>query len=272
MNKVSVERLTARPTLACNLKCRYCNEYSPQYESPILPALSKIKTDIDRTFRLIDYINIFEVSGGEPLLYKQLPQMLQHINLYNERYRFFSLVTNGSILMNGATLTALRIIGPKARVIVDDYGSELSKHARDNARLLAEAGIRYELRDQYVDIHEDGWLDFSDLSLKRDESAAKQLFAECVCPQKLRWVITLHNGKLYPCHVSRRCTELKIIQENPVECINIHDPALSDEELRENIMGLYSLEVLRACAYCSGFVSRRERMRPAEQLSKMATK
>jgi uncharacterized Fe-S cluster-containing radical SAM superfamily protein len=268
MGQVSVERLTLRPTLACNFRCKFCNEYSPHYDPTLIPALSDVQRDVDRTLELIDQVRIFEVSGGEPLLFRALPQLLRHINHYNARFEFFSLVTNGSIAFNDEVLSGLREIGQKCRVILDDYGPEMSRHVQRNAETLTSHGVRYELRDQYANVHSNGWLDFNDLTLKHDETTAKKLFTECVCPQKLHWVITLHSGRLYPCHVLRRCTELGIVPENPTECINIYDPNLSDEELRRNITGLYSLDVLSACRYCSGFVEGRERIMPAEQYPK----
>jgi hypothetical protein len=131
---------------------------------------------------------------------------------------------------------------------------------------LERNGIRFELRDQYANIHSDGWLDFSDLGLKHSEAEAKALFGQCVCPQKLHWVITLHRGHLYPCHVARRLTELGTLPAAPPECIDLYDPESSDAELRERIAEWYRLDVLNACRYCDGFIESRERIRPAEQL------
>jgi sulfatase maturation enzyme AslB (radical SAM superfamily) len=268
MSEVYVERLTMRPTLSCSLRCRLCNEYSPYYVAPRVPDFERLRREIDRAFALIDRIRILEVSGGEPLMYKPLPQMLRHLARYGDRFELFSLVTNGSIRIGEEILAALRNIGQKVRVIVDDYGQELSKQAHVNGDLLENAGIRHELRDQHANVHSDGWLDFSDLSLKHTPSEARALFAQCVCPQKLHWVVTLHDGHLYPCHVLRRCTELGIVPENPEECIDIFDPRLNDDTLRHNIEGLYRLDVLSACRYCFGFIEGRERKMPAEQLPK----
>jgi organic radical activating enzyme len=262
---IHVERLTIRPTLQCNLRCKFCNEYSPYYLSPKVPVFEEMRQDIKRVFELIDSVGILEISGGEPLLYKPLSQILEFIREYNERFEFFSLVTNGTLKISSAVLEELRLIGSKVRVIVDDYG-ELSRQAHYNSDVLKEAGVRYELRDQFKNIHADGWVDFTDFSLKNTPEQATAIFSQCVCPQKLHWVVTLHSGYLYPCHFMRRCIELGIVPENPVECIDIHDAALSDAELRDNIAGLYGLRMLSACRYCAGFIEGRERKKPAEQL------
>lgn len=266
MDKGLIERLTIRPTLACNFRCALCNEFSPYYHPPAVPKVEEVIRDASRVFALVDRVGRLEISGGEPLLYKPLPELLEHLNGYNGRFDWFSLVTNGSILMSAGTLDALRRIGQKVRVIVDDYGPELSKNARANAALLEESGIRYELRDQYKDVHADGWLDFRDLRLKRGEAEAKAMFAQCVCPQKLRWVVTLHQGKLYPCHVARRCTELGIVPPSAPDCIDLYAPGVSDEELQRQIQSLYKVDVLASCRYCEGFLEDRERRVPAEQL------
>ena len=266
MKEVFVQRLTLRPTLACNFHCKLCNEFSPYYHPPKVPKLEDLIRDVDRVFELVDRIDRMEVSGGEPLLYRPLPQLLDYLNRYNSRFELFSMVTNGSLLFSEETLNALSAIGRKVRVIVDDYGPELSVAAQQNVELLERAGVRYELRDQYENIHSDGWLDFRDLTLKRDEDEAKKLFAQCVCPQKLHWVITLHDGRLYPCHVARRCSELGTGPAVFPDCIDLYAPDLTNEQLKEQIMGLYDVDSLAACRYCEGFVETRERKIPAEQM------
>lgn len=268
MNKqgIFLERLTVRPTLACNFKCKLCNEFSPYYHPPKVPKLEKVTQDIDRVFSLVDRVSRMEVSGGEPLLYTGLAGLLEHLHQYNNRFEFFSMVTNGSLIFSDGALAALVAIGPKVRIIVDDYGPKLSKNAQRCVEQLKEAGIRYELRDQFENIHADGWLDFRDMELKHDAAEAKAIFARCVCPQKLHWVVTLHDGKLYPCHFARRCTELDIVPMAAPDCIDLYDPTVTDKELKEHICSLYTVDMLASCRYCSGFLEDRERFMPAEQI------
>lgn len=263
---VHIERLTIRPSFACNFRCKLCNEFAPYYTTPKIPSLDEMTRDVDRIFSLVDTIGKLEISGGEPLLFRPLPELLRYLNRYNDRFGLFSLVTNGSLPFTDTTLAALRAIGSKTRVIVDDYGLELSRNAQKCAKQLNDNGIRYELRDQYQNVHSDGWLDFRDLALKHNEEQAKAIFAQCVCPQKLHWVVTLHDGKLYPCHVARRCTELGLVSETAPDCIKLYDENRSDNELRADITSLYTIDILQACRFCEGFLETRQRLMPAEQL------
>ena len=128
--QVHIECLTIRPSFACNFRCKLCNEFSPYYETPKIPALAEVTRDVDRLFALVDTIGKLEISGGEPLLYRPLPELLNYLNQYNDRFELFSLVTNGSLLFSEETLAALKAIGTKTRVIVDDYGAALSRNAQ----------------------------------------------------------------------------------------------------------------------------------------------
>lgn len=264
--EIFLERLTVRPTLACNFKCKLCNEFAPYYHPPKVSKLEEVTRDIDRVFSLVDRVSRMEISGGEPLLYTGLTGLLEHLYKYNDRFEFFSMVTNGSLIFSDEVLAALVDIGPKVRIIVDDYGHKLSINAQRCAEQLKEKGIRYELRDQFENVHADGWLDFRDMELKHDETEAKAIFARCVCPQKLHWVVTLHDGKLYPCHFARRCTELDIVPMAAPDCIDLYDPTVTDKELKEHICSLYTVDMLASCRYCSGFLEDRERFMPAEQI------
>ncbi len=48
---------------------------------------------------MVDYCGEFVLIGGEPLLYKELPEVVEYIgNNYRDKIATFSITTNGTIL------------------------------------------------------------------------------------------------------------------------------------------------------------------------------
>ncbi|MDY6898102.1 MAG: radical SAM protein [Cyanobacteriota bacterium] len=93
--------LQIHPSLRCNLRCQHCySSSSPELtqELPlelILQAVSDARTE---------GYNVLGVSGGEPLLYKPLTQVLQHARKLGMTT---SITTNG-ILLNQQKIEDLR--------------------------------------------------------------------------------------------------------------------------------------------------------------------
>jgi len=78
------------PIRRCNLACKYCNEFD-DFSKPI--ALDTMKARIDQLARL--GTNIVTLSGGEPLLHKELRQIVKGII---DRKKFVYLCTNALLM------------------------------------------------------------------------------------------------------------------------------------------------------------------------------
>ena len=89
--------LQVHPSLRCNLRCLHCYSESSPQEARALPLALLQETIADA--RAEGY-NVVGVSGGEPLLYSELPQLLAHA-------RSLGMIT--SITTNGMLLTPQRI-------------------------------------------------------------------------------------------------------------------------------------------------------------------
>ena len=79
-----------RPTSACNLRCDFC--FGPRRELPSLP--------LARAIKIVDFLaeqgaEAIVLSGGEPLLYRALPELCHHIRSQGLR---LVLSTNGTLL------------------------------------------------------------------------------------------------------------------------------------------------------------------------------
>lgn len=258
-------------TLKCNLKCKLCAAHAPYYKDPWHPTIEALCTQADRFFELIAHIGHFSLTGGEPLLRKDLSVLVHRLKQYSSQIGVLELFTNGTCIPDDALLSAFQAYDGSIKFVIDDYGPTIStkaKQAKDKIKcVLPHAAC--ELRDYYSkNMHCDGWVDWKVGRVgNKTEEEAKLTFEKCSLPQKLEFVSCVNNGVIYPCPQTRRCIELGLIPFDPDECIDLFDNSYSDSEIQARIKRRYSLPVLRACSFCDGQCDDSERYPPAEQMT-----
>ena len=86
-------------TSRCTLKCRHCNMFMPYYKEQIDYTAIDILADLELLFRHVDYIASYRLLGGEPLLNKELADMIELIGQkYGDRIGNIGIITNGTLL------------------------------------------------------------------------------------------------------------------------------------------------------------------------------
>ena len=256
-------------TMACDLKCKLCSNYSPYYHHPEYYSLSFLKEMMRRYFAVGPHIRKLMVSGGEPLLHSGLGELVEELRIYREQIGTFGIITNGTVIPDEGLLRAADGFGCHFHFLIDNYGKDLSTKAEEIDRLLTARGIEHIMRNYTdTDPHCGGFIDFGDLSVKKAETEeeTRQRFTKCAYPQKFHFSFDLIGGVMYPCGPCRRCKELGIV-DNYSEYINLFDDTLTPEEQRQKIAAIYRKERLAACAYCNGMCDDSRRFRPAQQLS-----
>lgn len=260
-------RVSINTSLKCNLRCKLCSTFAPYYDKPYNPSLEQHFRDINRLFELVSSVGIFGISGGEPQLRNDLPEIIRYIARFSDRFQQLTLITNGTIIPNDEVIEAAMLIGQKFYIIIDNYGSKLSINAEAVAKKVESAGIRYQLRDYYSDsLYKNGWVDFLDLNPKNANRDGRIVFSKCAHAQVMQFFNTIINGKIYPCAPQRRCIELGVISENPNEVIDLFDQNSTDDEIICRLEHIYELDVLSACKYCNGLCEDSVRYNPAEQI------
>jgi MoaA/NifB/PqqE/SkfB family radical SAM enzyme len=87
-------------TMQCNLNCRYCEDFGARRNHQVVPALpledakqilKVIRTGMDRLW----------LTGGEPLMFPGILDLLAYAR-DDLKFREISLITNGTLLANGA--------------------------------------------------------------------------------------------------------------------------------------------------------------------------
>src|SRR5262249_42287984 len=93
--------LQIHPTRRCNLRCLHCYSLSgpEERESLSLPLLCGAVTDAGQ-----EGYTVVGISGGEPLLYRPLPELLEHAHMCG----LITTVTSNGMLLDGQRLARLQ--------------------------------------------------------------------------------------------------------------------------------------------------------------------
>lgn len=87
-------------THRCTLKCKLCGAYSPYYLPTPHWTFDKLKIYIDSYFNIVDYVEKFTISGGEPLLHPELSQIIEYMHKFSNQFNILEIITNGTIGCN----------------------------------------------------------------------------------------------------------------------------------------------------------------------------
>lgn len=266
---MNLRRTTMVITQRCTLKCKLCLAFMPYYENPVDMTLSDVEKTLKSYFDIVDYVGIFSVTGGEPLMHKDIAKIMEMVFSYrNQIEDTIDMVTNGTIPIGEDLLQVLQDNKDKARIIVSNYGKDLSKNIDKVIKALEEWGINYRVQNYAGDDNWlfDGWVDFSDHSLKHDTpEKLRQQALRCIFRRGHYYVI--NDGELHPCSRSYWRMRTGVIPKNKEQYIDLlHANEEETEELKERLKSIENLEALNSCAYCNGVYNGIKRYKPAEQL------
>lgn len=120
--KVDLPYLELVLTTKCTMRCESCNNMM-QYFSPqkqYASTLKGIKTSLEVLLSKVDSIARVRIMGGEPLLFKELPELVEHLESL-DKILTFSLVSNGSIDFSEDLLNALKNSKKLRKITISDY-------------------------------------------------------------------------------------------------------------------------------------------------------
>lgn len=272
MNKFIMKRVTLTVLTNCNLNCKLCCGYSPYLRNNKQPSLEEILQYINKFFDIVDYVERFAITGGEPLLFKQLPEVINALAKYSDRIGNLEIITNGTIVPSEELIHSVNEFGGNFyRFMIDDYGENLSNKTTEISIALKRANLPYEIRNYTaVDPHCGGWVDYGLAKLMHTPEEAKVLFAKCAAPQKLNYLFGISNGVLTPCAIIRYRLYLRQnVDKN--DYIDLMDETTTIEQQRRKISNIYNnihdKVCLESCQYCNGMCDDSPRFAPAEQLT-----
>lgn len=265
--ELHLKRMAILITSKCTLKCKLCLSYSPYYDPQRHADLDYLKKAFKSFFSIVDSVDIFTLSGGEPLMHPHLVDIYKMLFLYeNQINKSVDMVINSTLLLKEDLLDFLELKKDKIKIILSDYGNGLSPKIDENIELLKNRNITYRIsRFNGENLYYDGWIDFTDHSIKwntleeRDSNASK-------CMQRVGKYFIINEGEIHCCSRGFWRSYNNIIPKIKGEYVDLLNDDISVEEKQEDLRTMISLTSSESCSRCPGFSNDLPRHYPAEQL------
>lgn len=261
-DKVFMSTISFLPSTICNLKCRYCLNFNPFSKQFYKRNINELKQDIDLFFSKVDRVMIFHLSGGEPMLYPHITDLIRYIDeKYVDRIGVFRTVTNGTIIPDDSIVECLSQCN--VEVTVDDYREAVPQYS-DNFLMLIEKLDKFKVN--YIINKADSWVDLApektDLSELSEDKLIKHFDECCQTWHELR------DGKLFMCNYASYAQVAGLVGadiEEYLELSKINND--NKRELVEFRLGYSSRGYTEFCKKCRGFTKDNDSVvKPAVQV------
>lgn len=222
-------------TTKCNLRCPDCAHLMQYYDLSYDVDLDVVLSSMRKLNAAFDWCDLYNILGGEPLLYPELTAVLEEIP--SEKCGKAILYTNATIVPEDPALfDVLR----RKRVVV--YISNYLTVRETQEKLIEK--LEQE-KVFYRVMNSDTWIDYGAVS---DRGAcAEELqcqFIRCFIRCKI-----LLNGCLYYCPRSGHGYDLGLIDRKPGEYVDVLHSTTAQNR-REIRRLMWRRRPIEACKYC----------------------
>jgi hypothetical protein len=245
-------------TTKCSLNCKGCLNMTNYIKQRCDTPLSEFKSHIDTVFSKYDYLYAFHFTGGEPLLCKELPEMMEYVvSKYGDRIWDVFCLTNGTILPNERVITVSKKYN--YRFAITNYTESAPNFKEILTRIITtfeNNGIPYSIGKptEWADL-EMGIADWTYLS----EAELIEHHDDC----NLFWH-SFQNGAIYTCSYPSYAETAGLYKVTPDDFIDIL--SATKHELLEFEFGYCNKGYGGLCRHCNGFGKRTKIIPFAEQL------
>ena len=194
LDKVILSSVGFIPCDRCNLNCRTCLNFTPYLSHFTAKPMEQNQKDIDLLFQWMDNTLHFEISGGEPLLYPQLDELIAYIGEnYRQKMGVFETVTNGTVIPSHEICELMKKYD--MTVHLDNYTMAIPKEL-DRREKVIERFNEHEI--QWNDNTVSEWVDLDVMHTDHSDMTEEQMaefFDFCNVP----WH-THEYGVMYTCN------------------------------------------------------------------------
>lgn len=252
-------------TISGTLNCKLCADFVPKFKDAEIKYSAdarQVKLRIDELFKIYDYVEHLDFTGGEPLLWDSLAEYLTYASRYRKQFKFLRIVTNGTLLPSKEVLSAVVPINSQFNFYIDNYGA-LSKKVNEIKYILDVNQISHsELIYHGEKQHCSGWIDYGDLNYKGySDQELNIVYKTCMPAHNM--CLAVFDGHLYNCAFAATRTALGRIPESEQnESIPLLDQSVSLGK-KLSIAERFGKRALTACQHCNGFDAKTAKRFPA---------
>lgn len=263
---INLKRTALCVTQRCTLKCKLCLAFIPYYEHPKDVTFREAEKVLENYFQIVDHVDTFTVTGGEPLMNQELVPILKKVYTYApEQIGRVDFVTNGTLRIPEEVLSVFEENRERTRIVLSDYGELSAKIGLVEAQ-LSERKIPYRVSNFHGDdLYFDGWIDFTDHSKKIHTRKERDAMSS-QCIHSVGKYFLINEGELHSCSRSYWRMRQGIIPRNPDEYVPLTDEHISLEEKKERVRRMLAQKSSESCAHCVGLRNGVKRCYPAEQI------
>ncbi len=234
-------------TTLCSLNCKYCLNYQPYIKNKCHIEYEKLKKDIDVFFNSFDRVDSFSLTGGEPLLYKELPDLLYYIaNNYRNKVEHLWFATNGTIVPSDELCTAIKDTGTE--VIIDNYTKfvpETIDTYNQTVQKCEKFGLKYNEGD--IPAFFKTFPPAKDFT-RMSEGMLIEKFNEC---KNSYSGFEIKDGRLYACCYTGFANTASLVEAKDGDYLNLNNT--NKKELIEFVAGFTKTGYTEFCKYCNCF-------------------
>lgn len=252
-------------TERCTLKCKKCAHgcFNVSMDYPDL-SFERACASADNFFRYVDFIEEFVLIGGEPLLYKDLPEVVKYIGeRYRNKMNIFSITSNGTIIPSDDLLSVCKKYNVMFKI--SNYAVSLPRLKKQHEKLAAKmAEYEVEMRLGPADHH---WMDYGFDYVKRDcdNNELVAVFDACHTPCH-----EVQDDKFYYCvmaHTVANNLHFDVGKDDYFLLEHLSGEPLEKRKalFLEYTLGYSDKGYLDMCRYCNGADAKKYLIPVAEQ-------
>ncbi|MGI6354550.1 MAG: radical SAM protein [Lentisphaerae bacterium] len=241
-------------TTRCNLRCRDCFNYIPYIspENQYTVTLNDFKKDISNFLCGVNGINMLGIIGGEPLLNKELPSIVEYA-CGKKQIKHVVIVTNGTIMVSPELLTVLKKYRHKSSVAISNYSAnkELEKilKGKEIQKFLLEHDVHCHLDENLIWVKAKKFQD-----MKLSDSELRAVFNSCS-----NFCYSIFHSQLHVCPRSSAFAAMKLYEPKPSDYVDLTTPCT-----QQNFIDFLKNDLWTACNFCP-INTEKEKVQPAIQ-------